>query len=200
MELVLVRHGRPHRLEVVEGRADPSLDDAGHRQAEAVGRWLAEERIDALYSSPLARARETAEPLARALAIEPTVVDDVAEWDRDTNAYIPIEEMEEAAPELWDALLAGDLGALGVDLPAFLGRVRRGLDGIAAKHPGERVVVVCHGGVINAYLADVLGLDRVLFFAPAYTSVHRVLVARDGRRGVGSMNETAHLRHLEHRR
>lgn len=194
MELVLVRHARPHRVEVAEGRADPSLDEVGVRQAEALARWLGAEEVHALYTSPLVRARETAAPLAELTGLTPVVDEGVAEWDRDANAYIPVEQLPHAAPHVWNALVAGDLASLGVDLPAFVERLRASLVRIAADHPGERVVVVCHGGVINAYLADVLGLDRVLFFEPDYTSVHRVLVDRSGRRGLRSVNETAHLR------
>jgi len=53
---------------------------------------------------------------------------------------------------------------------------------------------VCHGGVINAYLAHVLGLDDLLFFEPAYTSISRVRASRRGHRMLVSANETAHLR------
>ena len=69
----------------------------------------------------------------------------------------------------------------------------RYVDEIAAAHPGERVAVVCHGGVINVYLASVLGIDRLLWFDPVYTSVSRVLVSRDGIRSLVTLNETAHL-------
>jgi probable phosphoglycerate mutase len=81
-----------------------------------------------------------------------------------------------------------------VDAAAFRDRVTTALDGIAAAHPGERVAVVCHAGVINAYTAEVLGLGRLLWFEPAYTSITRVLVDRSGRRSVHSVNESAHLR------
>ncbi len=56
------------------------------------------------------------------------------------------------------------------------------------------MLVVCHGGVINTYTADVLGLGAMLFFEPAYTSISRVLVSRDGARSLLSLNETGHLR------
>ena len=67
------------------------------------------------------------------------------------------------------------------------------IDGLAADHRGERIAVVCHGGVINAYAATVLGLDRMLFFSPDYTSISRVLIGA-GVRSIGTLNETPHLR------
>ena len=67
MELLLIRHGLPLRVERADGApADPPLAPEGRAQAERLAAWLAPERIDAVYASPMRRARETAEPLARA--------------------------------------------------------------------------------------------------------------------------------------
>jgi 2,3-bisphosphoglycerate-dependent phosphoglycerate mutase len=56
-------------------------------------------------------------------------------------------------------------------------------------------VVVCHGGVINQYLAHVLQIEtQVGFFYPQYTSIHRVAASRTGKRSIVSINEAAHLR------
>ena len=69
MELILVRHGLPERQELDDGRADPPLAALGREQAERVADWLAQERIDAVYSSPMRRARETAQPFAAAAGL-----------------------------------------------------------------------------------------------------------------------------------
>ena len=63
-----------------------------------------------------------------------------------------------------------------------------------AAHRGQRIAVVCHGGVINSYLAHVLGLAEHSFFYPNYTSIHRVAAATSGERSIVTVNETAHLR------
>lgn len=195
MELVLVRHARPVRLETEEGPADPDLTEVGHRQAGAVADWLAGDGpLAATYASPLRRAVQTAAPVAAALGHQPRIDDRFAEWDRDASAYIPMEELREEHDELLEHLFSGRLDRLGIDVVGFRRRVLAGFADVAAAHPGERAVVVCHGGVINCYLADVLGLDRLLFFEPGYTSVSRVLVARTGERTLVSVNETAHLR------
>ncbi len=67
---------------------------------------------------------------------------------------------------------------------------------IIADHGGGRVAVFCHGGVINAWAAHVLGIETPLFFDPTYTSINRFLAARSGERSVASLNEMAHLREL----
>ena len=67
---------------------------------------------------------------------------------------------------------------------------------IVAAHPGGRVVVFSHAGTINAYCGHVLGQGAPLFFAPDYGSLTRGGAARDGRRGILSLNETLHVRDL----
>ncbi|MGZ4692675.1 MAG: histidine phosphatase family protein [Acidimicrobiales bacterium] len=196
MQLLLIRHALPVRLERPDGVADPELSGVGVAQARRLAEWVADERIDALYASPLRRARETAAPLAELVGLETTVVDGLAEWDRDSSAYIPIEELQAANDPVWQRLSGGrheDLAELGIDPAEFRDRVVTTIDDLAAAHRGERIAVVCHGGVINAYLATVLGLDRLLFFSPDYTSISRVMIGA-GVRSIGTLNETPHLR------
>ncbi|HXH59703.1 histidine phosphatase family protein [Iamia sp.] len=92
MELLLIRHALPVRLETSGGPADPRLSATGRTQAEALARHWAG-RVDAVWTSPLRRARETATPLLDRLGLSATVDDDRAELDRGAAAYIPIEEL-----------------------------------------------------------------------------------------------------------
>jgi probable phosphoglycerate mutase len=75
----------------------------------------------------------------------------------------------------------------------FRSRIVPCIDRIITAAPGRTVAAVCHGGVINVYLAAVLGIDRHLWFEPGYTSISRVRAARSGPRSLASINETAHL-------
>lgn len=195
MELILVRHALPERREVTDGPADPELSPQGHQQAERMAEYLGRERIDALYTSPLRRAKETAAPLALALDMPAVVVDDVAEWDRNSSEYVPIEQLKaendprylEVIGHQWD----------GADpIEDFEARVLGALDQLVADHAGDTICVVCHGGVINLYLAVVLELsgERTGFFYPNYTSIHRVAASRSGVRSIITINETSHLR------
>lgn len=195
MELILVRHALPERREVTDGPADPELSPDGHAQAERMAEYLATERIDALYTSPLRRARQTAAPLERHLAMDAVVVDDVAEWDRNSSAYVPIEQLKaENDPRYLDVIGHQWDGADPIE--DFEARVMTALDQLVAQHPGDTIAVICHGGVINLFLAVVLGLDgeRTGFFYPNYTSIHRVAASRSGVRSVITINETSHLR------
>lgn len=196
MQLVLVRHALPERVDGSDGGvADPALTELGERQAarlvDAVGSEVA-----ALYTSPMARARATAAPLAAALGVEPVVVDDLREYDADSAQYVPVHEMPVVDPAGWQRIVDGLLPA-GVDVPAFTARVGAALERIVAAHPGrETAVVVAHAGVVNCWLAHLLGIGRPLAFPLDYTGISRVLALRDGRRLVRCVNEIAHVADL----
>ncbi|HUP84839.1 MAG TPA: histidine phosphatase family protein [Acidimicrobiales bacterium] len=194
MELILVRHAEPVRIVDADGPADPPLAERGIKQAEALASYLGAEPIGAVWSSPMQRARETAAPLAAALGCEVVVDTELAEWDRASTSYIPIEELKANKDERWVAMVEGNLEGDGIDLVAFRDGVVSAMDHIVTGNPGASVAVVCHGGVINTYLADILGIDRPLWFEPKYTSIHRVLASRRGDRSLETLNEIAHLR------
>ena len=195
MELILVRHGLPMRREVVEGPADPELSVEGHDQSARLASYLATESIDAIYSSPMKRAFQTAEPLAAKTSLPISIVDDVAEYDRLSNEYIPIEELRAANDDRWQKLLTGGWQSDSDTLESFRNRVISSLELLISQHASQRIVVTCHGGVINQYLAHILGIATERgFFYPHYTSIHRVVASQNGLRSVGSLNEIAHLR------
>ena len=195
MELLIIRHALPVRRELVEGVADPQLSADGHRQAELLARYLEAEQLDAVYASPLARARETAAPLAAAHGLEVRSAPGVAEWDQYSAVYVPIEELKAANDPRWQAMLRGEWA--GDESEAeFEARVLTAMNAIIADHGGQRVAVVCHGGIINGYLSHILGLGSFshMFFAPNYTSINRVAAASSGQRSIITVNETSHLR------
>jgi len=196
LELVLIRHGLPERVELDAGQADPPLSAKGRQQAESVAAWLAEERIDAIYASPMRRARETAEPFARLSGHSVGIEQGVVEFDRHASSYVPMEELKAEDYEAWKAFVDGGYSD-GVDIHQFHATVVNALERLIARHAGQRIAVFCHGGVINVWSAHVLGLTPSLFFEPIYTSVHRYLCARTGERNIVSLNETGHLRGLE---
>jgi probable phosphoglycerate mutase len=189
VDLLLVRHARPERIEREDGSpADPRLDATGRAQAERLGAWLADEKLDAIYVSPLRRARETAAPLLAPRGLEPIVEPRVAEFDRMSASYVPLEQLKEEDYERWLAFVQGGYGE-GVDFDAFCRDAVAGIEEIVARHAGARVAVVCHGGVVNVWTAHVLGMEPRLFFDPYYASVHRYVAARSGQKSVVCLNE-----------
>jgi probable phosphoglycerate mutase len=194
MELILVRHALPQRIERDDGKpADPQLSDEGRRQAERLAEWLGAEPYDAVYASPLRRARETAQPLATTRGLSVQIEPGVIEFDPASDSYIPMEELKSGDYQRWQQLVAG--GILdGVDVDRFRVTVVTSLEALIGAHRGQRIVVVCHGGVINTWTAHVLGMEKTLFFDPTYTGISRFLAASSGERSVASLNEVAHLR------
>ena len=191
MELLLIRHARPQRIETEDGSpADPPLDAFGRGQAARLAAWLADEQLDRVYSSPLRRARETAAPLLATRDLELALEPRVAEFDQHSAVYVPLEQLKAEDPERWRAFVQGGYGD-GVDFEAFCGDVVASVEEVVARHSGGRVAVVCHGGVINVYTAHVLGLPLRLFFQPDYASIHRYVAARSGERSIVCLNERA---------
>jgi probable phosphoglycerate mutase len=192
MRLTLVRHGRPD-----EGHAarphDPPLRDDGQRQAEAVATLLADEGITAIVASPLLRAHETALPLARRLSLAIRTVDGWAEADRHVQHYRSTETLRALGDVEWQRFLDDPVRYLGGDPEGFRQTVLDTLHATAEGDDDAHVVVFTHGLPINVALSFVLGLEKIVHFRPGYGSVTRV-IARSGRFGVVSVNESAHFR------
>lgn len=195
MEIILIRHAIPVRRELESGIADPELSPAGLRQSELMADYLSTETIDAIYASPMRRARETAAPLARTFNLEVDIIDGVAEYDRNSEWYVPVEELKADNDPRWHELISGQWNGADESEAQFTARVVESIESIIAQHSSQRIAVVCHGGVINTYVATILGLGNQRgFFYPNYTSIHRIAAARSGERSVVTLNETSHLR------
>jgi probable phosphoglycerate mutase len=195
MELLIIRHALPIRRELTEGAADPELAPEGHQQAARLADYLESERIDAIYASPMKRAQETAAPLAARLRMDVHISPGVAEWDQNSPEYVPVEELKAANDPRWQAMLRGEWSSDESE-EDFRARVLEAVERIIDDHKGERVAVVCHGGIINGYLSHILGLGEFArgFFYPNYTSINRVAAASSGERSIVTVNETSHLR------
>lgn len=186
MNLLLVRHAAP---DTEHGpRPDPPLSTLGRAQASALARWLAGDRLDAVYTSPLRRARETASHLSPAAR----PLDGLIEVGG-AGAYVAAEDMRRNGDPRWAALISGDLELWGTDIVTFRAAVVEAIEGVVAAHPGEAVAVVTHAGVINAYLGAHLGIeDRLIFATLDYASITRIVANRDGVRTISALNERAH--------
>jgi 2,3-bisphosphoglycerate-dependent phosphoglycerate mutase len=195
MEVLWIRHGEPERIAPGTGvRADPQLTEAGHEQAQRLADWLASERVDAVLSSPLRRALQTAQPIAAAVGVEVETFEGIVEYDVNSDHYIPTEELRVTKDERWTAMVEGRWDEFGAELPEiFRARVDEAVTAIVERFPGQRVAAVCHGGVINVALGSVLGISPPLWFEPGYSSMSRMLASRGGIRSVASLNELAHL-------
>ena len=195
MEVLLIRHAIPIRRELESGIADPELATEGLKQADLMAHYLASEKLHAIYASPLQRAQQTAQPLASVQGLSITTVDGVAEYDKNSNQYVPVEELKAKNDPRWQEMLRGEWTSTDETEDEFIKRIVDSIEEIIANHASQRVAIVCHGGVINAYICHVLGLaNQRGFFYPNYTSIHRIAAAGSGERSIVTLNETSHLR------
>lgn len=128
------------------------------------------------------------------MGIEAVITPGVREYDAEDTSYIPIEELRRDKVA-WRQFLQDEL-EFGRE--AFFAEVNDTLNDITSRHRGQRVAVVCHGGVINAFATLVLGLAPRMFFNPDYSSINRFMVASSGERSVLSLNDIGHLRSHPH--
>jgi probable phosphoglycerate mutase len=204
-ELLLVRHGEQSftpNMAVADG-IDAPLSDLGEKQAAAVGERLATTDLAAIYASPLSRAHNTALAIASHHDLEVQLREDLQELNM--FAQLPPElglldsigrdevlaiYREANRTNRWDAYTYAE------PLEPFRTRVVQTIDDIMANHHGHRVVVACHGGVINTYLSHVFGADHDRVCNIHHTSLTTVRAMQD-RRMVMAVNDYAHVLPLQ---
>lgn len=160
--ILLARHGESdwNRARRWQGHADRPLTGLGRQQARDLADRLADTELDAIYSSDLQRARETAEIVARAQGLEVTPLRDLREVDVGSWSGLTRSDAEQRFPEAYARWLVGGEGwDDGETYDQLSQRVVRAIAEIAAAHPDERVFVVAHGGTIRTVHAAALGVD-----------------------------------------
>ncbi len=162
--LTLVRHGEtPANLEGVwHGSTDSQLTERGQRQAAQVAQYLGEHHAGAaaLYSSHLRRARDTADAIGRVLRLAVRVDRDLGEYDLGAWEGKTYKELHEHH-DLWEQMRTdADFAPHGGESPRQVAtRYTAALRRIHDAHPGERVIVVGHGGALTIALAVFLDGD-----------------------------------------
>ncbi len=157
--LTIVRHGETaaNTDGVWHGSTDTPLSERGRQQAHAVGSHLASHDVvfTTVYSSPLQRARHTAEAIARNLALEIEVDHGLSEYDLGSWEGKTYRELY-TDYKLWDHMKEDPhFAPHGGESPLqVVERYVGALRGIASRHPGERVVVVGHGGALSMAFAE----------------------------------------------
>jgi 2,3-bisphosphoglycerate-dependent phosphoglycerate mutase len=200
-ELLLIRHGESERatlatpFPMVDGRADPALAPEGHEQAERLADRLGPAGISAIYVSTLRRTALTAAPLAARLGltsrVEPGLREvGLGEWEGGLFR-IRVAENHPTAQQMW-AQESFEVIAGAEPTAEFTARVRDAVSRIAAAHPGQRVAVFTHGGVIGETLAQASGSRPFAFITADNGSISRLVITPE-RWIVRGFNDTAHL-------
>jgi broad specificity phosphatase PhoE len=197
--VILIRHGETtwNREEVFRGRADVALSERGHEQGRLVAEALREEQIEAVYSSPLSRALETARPLAEACKLK-VVADDrltdmsFGEWER--RPRTEVEQADPARYQTWLTEPQAFRAPGGESLAEVLERAWPALGEIAARHREGCAAVVSHRVVCKLLLCAALGAGEAAFWRLRVdTASISMLNATGDHWVVTSINNTHHL-------
>ena len=197
--LILIRHGETawNRATRIQGHTDIPLSPLGLAQAERVAEALADERLAAIYSSDLSRARQTAEALARAQGLPVRLDASLRErafgrfeglsWDQIVQAY-PEESARWRRREP-DFAVGG-----GESLNTFSARCLDAARRAAAAHPGDSIALVAHGGVLDCLYraATRAALEAPRSWQLGNATINRLLATSEGFTLVG-WNDDRHL-------
>lgn len=164
--LHLLRHGR-HTVQglVMVGRApDIHLAPEGRTEAERAAEWLARTGLDVLYCSPMERARETAEPVARRTGLETRILEAATEVDYGDWTGFTLDDLN-ADPRwsAWNRVRGFGRAPGGETLAEVQARGVGLVAEIRERHPDQRVALVSHGDTIKGILAQALGIPLEFF-------------------------------------
>jgi len=197
--ICLVRHGETewNAERRIQGQIDIGLNETGLRQAAAAGRWLRDAGVSALYSSDLKRAWTTALAIGDALGLVPQQAPEMRERRYGIFEGLTYAEAHEKFPDGYAAFEGRNADydfENGESLQTMFDRVTGKLQEIAAANPGQVVVLVLHGGVLDIINRFVRGnsLETPRDFLIPNAGINWIAVA-DGRWYIESWAETAHL-------
>lgn len=202
IRLILVRHGETEANVAGQwtGVLRTELTERGAAQIAAVAQRLADEVHDpaVIYTSPLHRARRTAEGIGQALGQEPVGVEDLREVDFGELDGVTIEEMKSHHPELyaqWKNRGDVDFTWPGGDRRAdFFQRVAAACDEILSRHARGTIIVVGHGGTLRSCLSHLLPQELSEWWTyPLSNCAVSEVIVEDGAARLVRLNDKDHL-------
>ena len=203
--LLLVRHGRTaYNAEVrFMGQLDVPMDELGHRQVQALARRLASETPATIYSSELARARDTALAIQSAIPASPPLRVDprlteghFGDWQGQRYADLLVQDAERLAN--WEADRLGVAPPNGESLADIARRVQAAYDDIRATHVDETAIIAAHGGSLQVLIVLALGLPLEAYWKVdvSNASVTELRIFEQGA-VLHLLNDTSHLAGIE---
>ena len=204
-QVLFIRHGETtwNRVKRIQGHIDIPLAETGLEQAQRLAERLMRDaregvRLDAIYSSDLQRAQQTALPAASALGIVPRLDEGLRERAYGIFQGHDSEEIAQRYPDdyaRWQTRDPGFVPAGGESVRTFYHRIVHAVAAIVAKHPGGRIACVTHGGVLDCVYryAHGLALDAPRSYALLNTSINTVEFGDDGAATVLDWADVSHL-------
>jgi probable phosphoglycerate mutase len=193
--LLFIRHGQTdwNVAGRWQGHTDIPLNATGIAQAEAVARRLANWPIDAIYSSDLQRAAVTAEKIAQSLNLQPIFDPQWREWSLGEFEGFTTAELREQYPGVLVDIEDGSFRPKnGETHTTFQNRICSAYNTIVARHTGQTIAVVSHGGAIHTLFSALFGFSRHAISLRGNTGISRIQIGLRGTR-LTLLNDTAHL-------
>jgi len=201
-ELILARHGETvwNVEKIYRGRTDVNLDEVGIKQAKLLGKYLSNWELEAIYSSPLRRALDTANIIARYHKIGVHITDGLIDFDYGEWQSLPEQEVKILYPTLhnqWHNNPHEVRMPCGESLADVRERATGVVDDVLSKYEGS-VVLVSHRVVNKVLICSLLGLDNSYFWN-IRQDVGGITIFNyaDGRFVLTRHNDTSHLRELQ---
>ncbi len=201
-ELILVRHGQTawNAEKIFRGRADVALDALGIEQANLLGRYLTDWKFEAIYSSPLKRALDTATIIARYQRMGMQIAEELMDFDYGNWQSLPQHEVNRLYPDLlneWHNNPHKVRTPGGESLQDVTRRAAALVDDILSKYEGS-VVLVSHRVVLKVLICYLLGLDNSHFWNISQDVCGiTIFNYTDDRFVLTRHNDTSHLRALQ---
>jgi len=201
-KVYLVRHGQTawNLEEVFRGRADIPLDETGKKEVHLAGEALKDERLHAIYSSPLSRSMETAENIAKfqnipVTPLEPIIDISYGEWEGKS-----LVEVQEKYPDLYSLWLREPHKIQfpgGENLNDVRRRTMAAVEGLVAKHTDDTIALVAHRVPNKVICCALLGIDNSNFWRIQQdTASTNGFIYKNGQWIVSFLNDTSYLRVL----
>jgi broad specificity phosphatase PhoE len=204
-QIILVSNGNTpwDKDKIFQGSKDISLDDLGREEAWAAGKWLKDENIHAVYTSPLSRARDTAIVIARHHNLEVLDLPGLADLSYGDWDGVPLKEVKVKYADLyrqWEAAPHTVCFPNGEPLAVLRTRALATVEEVVQRHQDQTLLFMAHRAVNQVLIAAFIGLDNSNFWRIAQdtTAINRFHLVEDGRRVgktwyITSINETGHL-------
>jgi broad specificity phosphatase PhoE len=204
--IYLVRHGQTawNKEEIFRGRTDIPLDETGLKQAVLVGQYFNGLEIDAIYSSPLSRALQTAQKIAQFhdIKVQPLqgIIDmSFGDWEGRPHQEIRVSDKKTYRQWVETPHLVKFPGGEGLDDVKV--RAMAALEEVIRNHAEKILVLVSHRVICKVLICAILGLDNSHFWQITQdTTAINLIQHKNGRYILSLMNETCHLKPLEEQR
>lgn len=200
-EFTLIRHGETveNLAGIIQGHFNSELNDIGREQAEAVAKRLKNESFDLFYSSDLRRAAATAEAISRANGMTFQPMTELREWHLGALERQNADRMRELYPEVMDAFKHAPQKEVivpeGENYSEFHARICNVMETLAEQHPGKRLLIVTHGGVLREVFRMVVGAALPQNALPLLTNTGYTKVRKNdlGEWQLCVWNDSSHL-------